>query len=199
MCRLLSANERSQVMVVASFFAHDAESCDTPLFAFAGNFEINDLRGATDGDDVKRTVLGGDATFKYRGVSAMAEYFHKKVEPEIASDLASRTAKRTLASLWLSKRWTSWAVSLRLASFAGSSHTRSANLRSPKMRTSPSSGTDAPVTRLTSSSPAPASSPPIDTRSPASIERSRMRSGRRPLYCLITPRISSTGTPDVIA
>ena len=51
-------------------------------------------------------------------------------------------------------------------------------VRWPKTRISPASGTDAPVTRLTSSSPAPASMPPTVTRSPAAIVSSAMRSGR---------------------
>lgn len=35
--------------------------------------------------------------------------------PEIASGFASRTAKRTLASMWLSKRWPSWLVAIAIA------------------------------------------------------------------------------------
>ena len=48
----------------------------------------------------------------------------------------------------------------------------------PKTRTSPSSGSEAPVTRLTITSAAAASMPAIATRSPGATASASMRSGR---------------------
>src|SRR5262249_60231270 len=68
-----------------------------------------------------------------------------------------------------------------------------ADVLRPSTSTSPSSGTDAPVTRFTKTSAAPASSPEIATRSPGATTRALSRSGRSALYCLRTPVIRRTG------
>jgi len=62
-----------------------------PLFAIAGQFEQNDYANAVaDPPNLsacpctvgfKRTVWGGDAVFKWRGVFLMAEYFDRKIDP----------------------------------------------------------------------------------------------------------------------
>jgi hypothetical protein len=63
----------------------DFESADRPLLALAGVFESNDLHGATNADDFDTRILGADAVFKYRGLSAFAEYFSRRRVPEQAA------------------------------------------------------------------------------------------------------------------
>lgn len=60
----------------------DFESSDKPLFALAANFELNDKFGSTSNVDTKESIVGGDAMFKYKRFSAVAEYFNKNVESE---------------------------------------------------------------------------------------------------------------------
>jgi hypothetical protein len=50
----------------ARYSEGDLESSKHPLLAVAANFESNDARPAAQ----KRTVLGGDVAFKYRGLVA---------------------------------------------------------------------------------------------------------------------------------
>jgi phosphate-selective porin OprO/OprP len=60
----------------------DFESRTKPLFAIAGQWEHNDLSGATNADDLETRILGVDAVFKYRGLFLFAEYFdrHRRAE-----------------------------------------------------------------------------------------------------------------------
>jgi hypothetical protein len=53
-------------------------------------------------------------------------------------------------------------------------------VRRPSVQTSPSSGTEAPVTRFTSISAPGASTPPIEMRSPGPTISEATRSGRSP-------------------
>lgn len=65
----------------------DLESKDKPLIALAANFEKNDARGATkDVVDFDRTVWGFDGVLKYKGFSAMAEYFTRDSTPDADKD-----------------------------------------------------------------------------------------------------------------
>jgi len=67
----------------------DFESKDKPLLAVAAEFEDNDLRGSTNVNDYRNTILGGDVVFKYKGVSLYGEYFSRKRTPEIGLDFHS--------------------------------------------------------------------------------------------------------------
>ena len=65
------------------------EGWDKPLLAIAGQFESNDLSGATNLTDLNTTVLGADLVYKYKGFSVFAEYFHRKRKPESVSGTSS--------------------------------------------------------------------------------------------------------------
>lgn len=56
---------------------------DKPLLAVAGQYELNDRRGATAGNDLRRSVWGADAVFQYRGWWFFSEYFTGKLTPEV--------------------------------------------------------------------------------------------------------------------
>jgi phosphate-selective porin OprO and OprP len=60
-----------------------------PLLAIAAAFEKNDLRGSTAGNDIDRTTFSADATLKYRGLFAFAEYFGRENRPEVGAGFAS--------------------------------------------------------------------------------------------------------------
>jgi phosphate-selective porin OprO and OprP len=60
----------------------DLESTDKPLVAFAAQFEHNDLRNATNANDMLTVIGGGDVVFKYRGLSLFGEYFFRRRTPE---------------------------------------------------------------------------------------------------------------------
>src|SRR5262249_32558921 len=62
-----------------------------------------------------------------------------------------------------------------------------AELARPNTRTSPVSGSVAPVARLMNTSAAARSRPTIATSSRSAIRRSAIRSGRSPPYCFDTP------------
>jgi phosphate-selective porin OprO/OprP len=68
----------------------DFESTDKPIFALAANFESNDKFRATSSVDTKDTIWSGDAIFKYRRFSAVAEYYYKDAEPETGSSFTDR-------------------------------------------------------------------------------------------------------------
>ncbi len=65
------------------------EGWDKPLLAIAGQFESNDLAGATNLTDLKTNVLGADIVYKYKGFSVFAEYFQRKRTPEAVSGTSS--------------------------------------------------------------------------------------------------------------
>ncbi|HXG58650.1 MAG TPA: porin [Thermoanaerobaculia bacterium] len=67
----------------------DFESSGRPLLAVAVQYEHNDRHGATAGNDVSRAIAGGDVAFKYRGISAFGEFFHRDNHPESGPDSAS--------------------------------------------------------------------------------------------------------------
>jgi phosphate-selective porin len=56
----------------------DFDSKDTPLFAIAGEFDVNDLRPGSNNSGVKRQHFGGDVVFKYKGLFAFGEAFFGK-------------------------------------------------------------------------------------------------------------------------
>jgi phosphate-selective porin OprO and OprP len=66
----------------------DFESRGKPLLAVAGQWEHNNLAGATNADDLNTRILGADVVFKYRGLFVFAEYFgrHRKAETGPAFD-----------------------------------------------------------------------------------------------------------------
>ena len=68
------------------------EGWDKPLFAIAGQFENNDLSGATNLTDFNTTVLGADVVYKYKGFSFFAEYFNRNIKPEAVSGASSATS-----------------------------------------------------------------------------------------------------------
>ncbi|MCL4819825.1 MAG: hypothetical protein KJ067_11810 [Vicinamibacteria bacterium] len=60
----------------------DFDSTDSPIFAVAANFEKNDFHGATTGNDLKDTIFGFDAIFKYKRFYATGEYYVRERTPE---------------------------------------------------------------------------------------------------------------------
>jgi phosphate-selective porin OprO/OprP len=69
----------------ARYSESDFESRDKPLLAVAGEFERNNLHGATNADDLDTRILGVDAVFKYHGLFLFAEYFARHRRPETGS------------------------------------------------------------------------------------------------------------------
>lgn len=67
----------------------DFESKDKPLFAIAGQYEKNDLHGASTGNDVAREIVGADVVFKFKGFSAFAEWFDRDNDPETGASSKS--------------------------------------------------------------------------------------------------------------
>ena len=68
------------------------EGWDKPLLAIAGQFENNDLSGATNLTDLNTTILGADLMYKYKGFSLFAEYYNRKRKPEAVSGGSSNTS-----------------------------------------------------------------------------------------------------------
>lgn len=67
----------------------DLDYAEAPLLAIAGNFEVNDRRGATSGDDRKRVIVGTDVAFHYRGLSLLGELFLRTLTPEAGAAFRS--------------------------------------------------------------------------------------------------------------
>lgn len=68
------------------------EGWDKPLLAIAGQFENNDLSGATNLTDLNTTIFGADLMYKYKGFSLFAEYYNRKRKPEAVSGASSNTS-----------------------------------------------------------------------------------------------------------
>ena len=68
------------------------EGWDKPLLAIAGQFENNDLSGATNLTDLNTTILSADLMYKYKGFSLFAEYYNRKRKPEAVSGTSSATS-----------------------------------------------------------------------------------------------------------
>jgi phosphate-selective porin OprO and OprP len=68
------------------------EGWDKPLFAIAGQFENNDLSGATNLTDLNTTIWSADVVFKSKGFSLFGEYFHRKRKPEAVSGTSNATS-----------------------------------------------------------------------------------------------------------
>jgi len=68
------------------------EAWDKPLLAIAGQFESNDLSGATNLTDLNTTIFGADLMYKYKGFSLFAEYYNRKRTPEAVSGPSSATS-----------------------------------------------------------------------------------------------------------
>lgn len=60
----------------------DFESALVPIYAFALNYEHNDFHRATTGNDLKSEVVGLDAVYKFKGISATGEYYVRQRKPE---------------------------------------------------------------------------------------------------------------------
>jgi len=67
----------------------DFESSDFPLFAVAANFERNDFRRTTGGNDLADTVYGLDAVYKYKRFFATVEHYWRERTPEIGDSFKS--------------------------------------------------------------------------------------------------------------
>lgn len=67
----------------------DLDYAEAPLLAIAGSFEVNDRRGATDGNDRKRTIVATDVAFQYRGLSLLGELFFRTLTPEAGAQFRS--------------------------------------------------------------------------------------------------------------
>jgi len=68
------------------------EAWDKPLLALGGQFESNDLSGATNLTDLNTTIFGADLLYKYKGFSIFAEYYHRTRKPEAVSGTSSNTS-----------------------------------------------------------------------------------------------------------
>jgi hypothetical protein len=87
----------------AKYSEGDFEAGRRPLMAVALNVEENDARptsGTSAGSSAasppfQRTVVGGDAVFKFRGVSAMAEVFRRRLTPETGRPGTRRASSPT--------------------------------------------------------------------------------------------------------
>jgi phosphate-selective porin len=67
----------------------DFESTTTPIYAVALSVEHNDFHRTTAGNDVKSNVVGVDGIFKFKGLSATAEYYLRRREPETGASFDS--------------------------------------------------------------------------------------------------------------
>ncbi len=65
------------------------EGWDKPVLAIAGQFENNNMEGATNLTDLNTSILGADLVFKRKGLSLFAEYFNRKRTPEATPGSAS--------------------------------------------------------------------------------------------------------------
>ncbi|MCX7895251.1 MAG: OprO/OprP family phosphate-selective porin [Thermoanaerobaculum sp.] len=63
----------------------DAEWTQEPKLAVAAQYELNDRRGATAANDVKRAVWGGDLVFRFRGLWFFTEYYRAQDTPEVGA------------------------------------------------------------------------------------------------------------------
>lgn len=92
----------------------DFESKDHPLVALEAEFEHNDFHGVTNANDFEDRTLGANAVFKYKGLSAFAEYFWRDRSPETGSSFGSNGyqlqagyfVKRDRVEVAV--RWASW-------------------------------------------------------------------------------------------
>lgn len=73
----------------AMYSETDFDSTDFPIFAVAANVEKNDFHGTTTGNDLKDTIYGFDAMFKYKRFFATAEYFIRERTPETGASYNS--------------------------------------------------------------------------------------------------------------
>jgi phosphate-selective porin OprO and OprP len=64
----------------------DLDSTDRPLYALAANWAQNNFHNVTTGNDLKWNQYGGDAIFKFRGFSAIAEYTMRQATPETGAE-----------------------------------------------------------------------------------------------------------------
>ena len=92
----------------------DFESKDHPLVALELELEHNDLQGVTNANDFQDRTIGADAVFKYKGLSAFAEYFWRERTPETGPAFASN-GYHVQAGYFLKRdrvevafRWASW-------------------------------------------------------------------------------------------
>lgn len=73
----------------------DFESTDKPIFALAANFEYNDLHRGSANIDLKNRTFSGDGVFKFKGFSAIAEYYQRRSTPEAPATGGPAAAKFT--------------------------------------------------------------------------------------------------------
>jgi hypothetical protein len=66
----------------AKYVEGDPEGSTQPLLALAVQYEANDRRGATAGNDIKRKTQGADFVFKYKGLFLFGEHFSADDTPE---------------------------------------------------------------------------------------------------------------------
>jgi phosphate-selective porin OprO/OprP len=71
------------------FSEADFESTTHPLWAIGVQYEDNDARGATAGDDELQRTFGIDTALKYKGVYVLGEWFHRRDVPETAAEYDS--------------------------------------------------------------------------------------------------------------
>lgn len=68
----------------------DLEATDRPLFAIAGQYEINErpvaVAGTTPAHNVEREIIGADAVFKFKGFSLYGEWFDSTNDRDVLAD-----------------------------------------------------------------------------------------------------------------
>ncbi len=111
-----SVNLNQRAWVTGALYSEaDFESTDRPIYWFAANFETNDLRRTTTGNDLKSTIYGLDFGFMYHGFYATAEYFQRERKPETGAEFDSDGWFGQLHYLLGQQR--KWEVAVRYAEF----------------------------------------------------------------------------------
>ena len=89
----------------------DFESTTVPLYAFGLNYERNDFRRVTTGNDLKSDIVSLDGIFKFKGICATGAYFWREREPETGSSFNS-DGYYAQAGVMLNRRRT-WEAAIR--------------------------------------------------------------------------------------
>lgn len=88
--RQLNARIMVQPFGKVGYGESDFESTGRPLVAVAVNAELNDRRGASAENDLRRRLVGIDVAAKHRGASLVVELFHGRFEPEAGPTFTAR-------------------------------------------------------------------------------------------------------------
>lgn len=110
----VNLNQRSWV-TGALYSEGDFESTDKPLFAVAANLEKNNFHRTTTGIDLKDTIYGFDAVFKFKRFFATGEYYIRERTPETGAKFNSDGYFAQASYLINPKR--TWEIAARYGTF----------------------------------------------------------------------------------